>query len=211
MLLHMEHGGGNNSTFTTRVVTSSGSDTYSTMAAAMCSLKGPKHGGANIKVMDMMADIKNHVNDYADKDEIEAYLTKIVNKEAFDHKGLIYGMGHAIYSLSDPRERVFKEYVIELAKEKQRQKDLQLYENIEELAPKIIAEKRNILKGVSPNVDFYSGFVYDMLGIPVELYTAMFAVARIVGWSAHRMEELICTDKIIRPAYMSVMEEKDLL
>lgn len=211
LLLHMEHGGGNNSTFTTRVVTSSGSDTYSTMAAAMCSLKGPKHGGANIKVMDMMADIKNHVNDYADKDEIEAYLTKIVNKEAFDHKGLIYGMGHAIYSLSDPRERVFKEYVIELAKEKQRQKDLQLYENIEELAPKIIAEKRNILKGVSPNVDFYSGFVYDMLGIPVELYTAMFAVARIVGWSAHRMEELICTDKIIRPAYMSVMEEKDLL
>lgn len=211
LILHMEHGGGNNSTFTTRVVTSSGSDTYSTMAAAMCSLKGPKHGGANIKVMDMMEDIKNHVNDYADKDEIEAYLTKIVNKEAFDHKGLIYGMGHAIYSLSDQRERVFKEYVIELAKEKQRQQDLQLYENIEELAPKIIAEKRNILKGVSPNVDFYSGFVYDMLGIPVELYTAMFAVARIVGWSAHRMEELICTDKIIRPAYMSVMEEKDLL
>ena len=210
LILHMEHGGGNNSTFTTRVVTSSGSDTYSTIAAAMCSLKGPKHGGANIKVMDMMADIRAHVKDYADKDEIAAYLQKIVDKEAFDHKGLIYGMGHAVYSLSDPRERVFKEYVRNLAEEKQRQRDLQLYENIEELAPGIIAGKRNIMKGVSPNVDFYSGFVYDMLGIPVELYTAMFAVARIVGWSAHRIEELICTDKIIRPAYMSVMEEKSL-
>lgn len=208
LILHMEHGGGNNSTFTTRVVTSSGSDTYSTMAAAMCSLKGPKHGGANIKVMDMMADIRKHVRDYSDKEEIGAYLRKIVDKEAFDHKGLIYGMGHAVYSLSDPRERIFKEYVKVLAEEKHRQKDLELYENIEELAPQIIAEKRNTSKGVSPNVDFYSGFVYDMLGIPVELYTAMFAVARIVGWSAHRLEELICTDKIIRPAYMSVMEEK---
>ena len=209
LILHMEHGGGNNSTFTTRVVTSSGSDTYSTMAAAMCSLKGPKHGGANIKVMDMMQDIRRHVKDYSDKDEIEAYLRKIVDKEAFDQKGLIYGMGHAVYSISDPRERVFKGYVEKLAEEKQRQNDLQLYENIEELAPKIIAEKRHIFKGVSPNVDFYSGFVYEMLGIPVELYTAMFAVARIVGWSAHRIEELICTDKIIRPAYMSVMEEKE--
>ena len=208
LILHMEHGGGNNSTFTTRVVTSSGSDTYSTMAAAMCSLKGPKHGGANIKVMDMMADIRKHVRDYSDKEEIGAYLRKIVDKEAFDHKGLIYGMGHAVYSLSDPRERIFKEYVKVLAEEKHRQKDLELYENIEELAPQIIAEKRNTSKGVSPNVDFYSGFVYDMLGIPVELYTAMFAVARIVGWSAHRLEELICTDKIIRPAYMCVMEEK---
>ena len=209
LILHMEHGGGNNSTFTTRVVTSSGSDTYSTMAAAMCSLKGPKHGGANIKVMDMMQDIRRHVKDYSDKDEIEAYLRKIVDKEAFDQKGLIYGMGHAVYSISDPRERVFKGYVEKLAEEKQRQNDLQLYENIEELAPKIIAEKRHIFKGVSPNVDFYSGFVYEMLGIPVELYTAMFSVARIVGWSAHRIEELICTDKIIRPAYMSVMEEKE--
>ena len=208
LILHMEHGGGNNSTFTTRVVTSSGSDTYSTIAAAMCSLKGPKHGGANIKVMDMIADIKKHVKDYSDKDEIKAYLEKIVEKGAFDHKGLIYGMGHAVYSLSDPRERVFKEYVKKLADEKQRQKDLQLYENIEELAPQVIAHKRKIFKGVSPNVDFYSGFVYDMLGIPVELYTAMFAVARVVGWSAHRIEELICADKIIRPAYMSVMEEK---
>ncbi len=208
LILHMEHGGGNNSTFTTRVVTSSGSDTYSTIAAAMSSLKGPKHGGANIKVMEMMEDIRENVSDYEDKDEIEAYLERIVDKQAFDQKGLIYGMGHAVYSLSDPREKVFKKYVKELAWEKERNKELQLYENIEELAPKVIAEKRRIYKGVSPNVDFYSGFVYDMLGIPKELYTAIFAIARIVGWSAHRMEELICTDKIIRPAYMSVMEEK---
>ena len=208
LILHMEHGGGNNSTFTTRVVTSSGSDTYSTIAAAMSSLKGPKHGGANIKVMEMMADIRAHVSDYADKEEVEAYLTKIVDKEAFDRKGLGYGMGHAVYSLSDPRERVFKGYVEQLAAEKGRENDLQLYQNIEELAPQIIARKRRIFKGVSPNVDFYSGFVYDMLGIPQELYTAVFAIARIVGWSAHRMEELICMDKIIRPAYMSVMEER---
>lgn len=208
LILHMEHGGGNNSTFTTRVVTSSGSDTYSTIAAAMSSLKGPKHGGANIKVMEMMTDIRAHVRDYADKDEVEAYLTRIIDKEAFDRKGLVYGMGHAVYSLSDPRERVFKEYVKQLAAEKGREHDLQLYQNIEELAPQIIARKRRIFKGVSPNVDFYSGFVYDMLGIPQELYTAVFAIARIVGWSAHRIEELICMDKIIRPAYMSVMEEK---
>lgn len=208
LILHMEHGGGNNSTFTTRVVTSSGSDTYSTIAAAMSSLKGPKHGGANIKVMEMMDDIRAHVSDYADTEEVEAYLTKIVDKEAFDRKGLVYGMGHAVYSLSDPRERVFKGYVEKLAAEKGRQQDLLLYQNIELLAPKIIANKRRIFKGVSPNVDFYSGFVYDMLGIPQELYTAMFAIARIVGWSAHRIEELICMDKIIRPAYMSVMEEK---
>ena len=208
LILHMEHGGGNNSTFTTRVVTSSGSDTYSTIAAAMSSLKGPKHGGANIKVMEMMADIRNHVKDFNDRDEIAAYLSKILNKEAFDGKGLIYGMGHAVYSLSDPRERVFKEYVKQLAYEKGREEDMQLYQNIEELAPQLIAEKRHIFKGVSPNIDFYSGFVYEMLGVPQELYTAMFAVARIVGWSAHRIEELICTDKIIRPAYKSVMEEK---
>ena len=209
LILHMEHGGGNNSTFTTRVVTSSGSDTYSTMAAAMSSLKGPKHGGANIKVMEMMSNIREHVKDFGDKDEVRAYLEKIVNKEAFDKKGLVYGMGHAVYSLSDPRERVFKSYVEELAKEKGREKDLLLYENIEEIAPQIIAEKRKIFKGVSPNVDFYSGFVYDMLGIPQELYTAIFAIARIVGWSAHRLEELINVDKIIRPAYMSVMEVRE--
>ncbi len=208
LILHMEHGGGNNSTFTTRVITSSGSDTYSTIAAAMSSLKGPKHGGANIKVMEMMEDIRSHVNDYADEDEVAAYLTKIITKEAFDQKGLVYGMGHAVYSLSDPRERVFRGYVEKLAAEKGRDKDLLLYENIEKLAPELIAKHRHIYKGVSPNVDFYSGFVYDMLGIPQELYTAMFAVARIVGWGAHRIEELICMDKIIRPAYLSVMEEK---
>ncbi len=208
LILHMEHGGGNNSTFTTRVVTSSGSDTYSTIAAAMSSLKGPKHGGANIKVMEMMKNIREHVTDFTDKDELAAYLTRIVNKEAFDNKGLIYGMGHAIYSLSDPRERVFRDYVNRLAHEKGKEKELLLYQNVEELAPQVIAKHRRIYKGVSPNVDFYSGFVYDMLGIPQELYTAMFAIARIVGWSAHRIEELICMDKIIRPAYMSVMEEK---
>lgn len=210
LILHMEHGGGNNSTFTTRVVTSSGSDTYSTIAAAMSSLKGPKHGGANIKVMEMIDDIKTNVPDFDDKEKLSAYLTKIIDKQAFDKKGLVYGMGHAIYSLSDPRERVFRSYVEDLAREKGREKDLMLYENIEELAPILIAQKRKIYKGVSPNVDFYSGFVYDMLGIPQELYTAMFAIARIVGWSAHRIEELICVDKIIRPAYKSIMEEKNV-
>lgn len=209
LILHMEHGGGNNSTFTTRVITSSGSDTYSTIAAAMSSLKGPKHGGANIKVMEMMEDIRLHVPDCSDKEALEDYLVKIINKEAFDRKGLVYGMGHAVYSLSDPRERIFKGYVEKLAAEKGRGDDLTLYRNVEELAPQLIAKHRRIYKGVSPNVDFYSGFVYDMLGIPQELYTAMFAVARIVGWSAHRIEELICMDKIIRPAYMSVMEERE--
>ena len=209
LILHMEHGGGNNSTFTTRVITSSGSDTYSTIAAAMSSLKGPKHGGANIKVMEMMEDIRLHVPDYSDKEALEDYLAKIINRDAFDRKGLVYGMGHAVYSLSDPRERIFKGYVEKLAAEKGRGDDLTLYRNVEELAPQLIAKHRRIYKGVSPNVDFYSGFVYDMLGIPQELYTAMFAVARIVGWSAHRIEELICMDKIIRPAYMSVMEERE--
>jgi len=208
LILHMEHGGGNNSTFTTRVVSSSGSDTYSTIAAAMSSLKGPKHGGANIKVMEMIADIRAHVKDYTDKEELAAYLTKILDGEAFDGKKLIYGMGHAVYTKSDPRERVFKRYVERLAQAKGRQKDMMLYQGIEELAPVLIGNKRNRNKDVSPNVDFYSGFVYEMLGIPQELYTAMFAVARIVGWSAHRIEELICTDKIIRPAYMSVMEKR---
>ncbi|MBO4420211.1 MAG: citrate/2-methylcitrate synthase [Lachnospiraceae bacterium] len=209
LILHMEHGGGNNSTFTTRVVTSSGSDTYSTIAAAMSSLKGPKHGGANIKVMEMMDDIRKHVKDYEDKDAISAYLKKIIDKEAFDKKGLVYGMGHAIYSVSDPREKVFRRFVEQLAHEKGREKDLLLYNNIEELAPILIAQKRKIYKGVSPNVDFYSGFIYEMLGIPKELYTAIFAIARIVGWSAHRIEELVTVDKIIRPAYMSVMKELD--
>lgn len=211
LLLHMEHGGGNNSTFTTRVVTSSGSDTYSAIAAAMSSLKGKKHGGANLMVMNMMDDIKCHVSDYYDEEEIENYLRKILNKEAFDKKGLIYGMGHAVYSLSDPREKVFKGFVEQLAKDKKRDDDMALYNNIEKIAPKVIAEQRHIFKGVSPNVDFYSGFVYDMLGIPRELYTPLFAIARIAGWSAHRLEELVTTDKIIRPAYKSLVSKKDYI
>ncbi len=208
LILHMEHGGGNNSTFTTRVVTSSGSDTYSTMAAAMSSLKGPRHGGANIKVTEMIDDIRANVRDREDKEEIADYLSRILDREAFDRSGLIYGMGHAVYSLSDPRERMFKKYVSALAKAKGREADLALYSCVEELAPLVIAQKRRIYKGVSPNVDFYSGFVYDMLGIPKELYTAIFAVARIVGWSAHRIEEIISAEKIIRPAYKSIMETK---
>lgn len=209
LLLHMEHGGGNNSTFTTRVVTSSGSDTYSVIAAAMSSLKGKKHGGANLMVMNMMDDIKAHVKDYSDEEEIASYLSKILQKEAFDRKGLIYGMGHAVYSLSDPREQVFKGFVEQLAREKGRDKDMLLYNNIEKIAPQLIAERRQIFKGVSPNVDFYSGFVYEMLNIPRELYTPLFAIARIVGWSAHRLEELITTDKIIRPAYKSLVSKKE--
>ena len=207
LILHMEHGGGNNSTFTTRVVTSSGSDTFSAIAAAMCSLKGPKHGGANIKVMDMMQNIREHVRDVTDEEEVRRYLELILDKGAFDRTGLIYGMGHAVYSLSDPREKVFHTYVENLAKAKGRDRDLALYTNVEKLAPQIIAEHRKIYKGVSPNVDFYSGFVYDMLGIPSELFTPLFACARIVGWSAHRIEELIGGSKIIRPAYKSVMKK----
>ncbi|MCR5624916.1 MAG: citrate synthase [Lachnospiraceae bacterium] len=210
LMLHMEHGGGNNSTFTTRVVTSAGSDTYSSIAAGMCSLKGPKHGGANIKVMKMMNNIREHVEDWEDEEEVKSYLTRILDKEVFDKKGLIYGMGHAVYSISDPRERVLKEFVLKLVKEKNREKDLALYENIEKMAPVVIAEKRKIYKGVSPNVDFYSGFVYEMLGIPTELYTPLFAIARIAGWSAHRIEEMIGNGKIIRPAYLSVMKEKKM-
>lgn len=207
LMLHMEHGGGNNSTFTTRVVTSAGTDTYSAIAAAMSSLKGPKHGGANIKVMEMMADIRKNVKNWEDRDEVKAYLSRMLDGEVFDKKGLIYGMGHAVYSLSDPRERVFRSYVEALARAKNQEKQLNLYEMIEEVAPEVIAEKRHIFKGVSPNVDFYSGFVYEMLDIPVELYTPLFAIARIVGWSAHRLEEMVGMNKIIRPAYRSVMEE----
>ena len=209
LILHMEHGGGNNSTFTTRVVTSSGSDTYSTMAAAMCSLKGPKHGGANIKVMDMMADISEHIKDVEDDEKLTAYLEKILDKETFDCKGLIYGMGHAVYTISDPREKVLKKYVKQLAAEKGRTDEYRLYEQTERLAPQVVMNRKHNKTGVCPNVDFYSGFVYDMLGIPKELYTAIFAIARIVGWSAHRIEEIVCTDKIIRPAYMSVMKKKE--
>jgi len=208
LVLHMEHGGGNNSTFTTHVVSSSGTDTYSAIAAALGSLKGPKHGGANIKVVSMFDDMKKYVHDWKDEEEVSAYLRKLLHKEAFDKRGLIYGMGHAVYSISDPRARIFKQFVKQLADEKGRQKDYRLYEMVERLAPVIIAEERHIYKGVSANVDFYSGFVYSMLELPLELYTPMFAIARIVGWSAHRMEELINTDKIIRPAYKNVLEEQ---
>ena len=205
LILHMEHGGGNNSTFTTHVVSSSGTDTYSAIAAALGSLKGPKHGGANIKVVSMVQDMKKEVKDWEDEDEVRDYLKKLLHKEAFDRRGLIYGMGHAVYSVSDPRAEVFKGFVETLAKEKGRMKDYRLYSMVEHLAPEVIAEERRIYKGVSANVDFYSGFVYSMLDLPLELFTPMFAVARIVGWSAHRMEELINTDKIIRPAYKNVL------
>ncbi len=206
LVLHAEHGGGNNSTFTTHVVTSSGTDTYSSVAASLCSLKGPKHGGANIKVIKMFDEIKANVSDWYDDDEIEAYLTKIVNRKAFDKTGLIYGMGHAVYSLSDPRAEILKKYTLQLAEKKGRDTEAHLYKTVERLAPKVIAEHRKIYKGVSPNIDFYSGFAYSMLNIPEEFITPLFAIARIAGWSAHRIEELICTDKIIRPAYMSVAE-----
>lgn len=211
LVLHMEHGGGNNSTFTTRVVSSAGSDTYSVVAAALSSLKGPKHGGANIKVVEMMRDMREQVSDLNDEDAIKEYLGKLLDKQAFDKKGLIYGMGHAVYSLSDPRARIFKSFVERLAKAKGREEEFRIYSAVERLAPEVIAEKRKIYKGVSANVDFYSGFVYNMLDIPLELYTPIFAMARIVGWSAHRIEELVNVDKIIRPAYLSIMEEKEYM
>ena len=211
LVLHMDHGGGNNSTFTTHVVTSSGTDTYSTIVAAMASLKGPKHGGANVKVTQMFDDMMEKVSDWEDDDEVRRYLTDLLDKKAFDRKGLIYGMGHAIYSVSDPRADIFKKFVKQLAREKGRMKDYQLYAAVERLAPKVIAEERKIYKGVSANVDFYSGFVYSMLDLPLELYTPMFAIARIVGWSAHRMEELINVDKIIRPAYKNVLPEAEYI
>ncbi|MCR5202343.1 MAG: citrate/2-methylcitrate synthase [Lachnospiraceae bacterium] len=208
LVLHMEHGGGNNSTFTTRVVTSAGSDTYSVIAAALSSLKGPKHGGANIKVVQMMQDIKDNVSDLKDEAEVKEYLRKILKKGAFDRRGLIYGMGHAVYSISDPRAKVFKGFVEKLAIDKHLEDEFNLYSMVERLAPEVISEECAIYKGVSANVDFYSGFVYSMLGIPMELFTPIFAMARIVGWCAHRMEELINVDKIIRPAYKSIMVPK---
>ena len=204
LLVHADHGGGNCSTFTTRVLSSSGTDTYSAISAAIGALKGPKHGGANLMVMQMMQNIRENLHDTEDDEELEAYLKKLLHGEAFDRKGLIYGMGHAVYSLSDPREVVFKGYVEQLAHEKGRDKDLSLYTRIERMAPQLIAQERKIFKGVSPNVDFYSGFVYEMLGIPMELYTPLFAVARVMGWSAHRIEELLSANKIIRPAYKSL-------
>lgn len=209
LVLHMEHGGGNNSTFTTHVVSSSGTDTYSAIAAALGSLKGPKHGGANIKVVEMFNDLRLNVKHTDDEDELRTYLENILEKKAFDRKGLIYGMGHAVYSISDPRANIFKGFVEQLAAEKGRSDDFKLYSTVERLAKEIIAEKRHIYKGVSANVDFYSGFVYSMLDLPLNLFTPIFAIARITGWSAHRIEELINVDKIIRPAYQCV-KERDL-
>jgi len=208
LVLHMEHGGGNNSTFTTHVVSSSGTDTYSSVAASLGSLKGPKHGGANIKVVRMFEDMKKQVKDWTDEAEVSAYLKALLNKDAFDHAGLIYGMGHAVYSLSDPRANIFKAFVESLSREKGRIEEFQLYSMVERLAPKVIAQERQIYKGVSANVDFYSGFVYSMLDLPLELYTPIFAMARIVGWSAHRIEELANNGKIIRPAYKSVAKKR---
>lgn len=207
LILHAEHGGGNNSSFVTHVVTSSGTDTYSAIAAALCSLKGPKHGGANIKVSEMFKDIEKTVKDWRDDEEISAYLSKILDKEAFDKSGLIYGIGHAVYTISDPRTQVLKKYVKALAEEKDCCDEYELYSRVEKLAPEIIGNKKKMYKNVSANVDFYSGFAYKMLKIPVELYTPLFATARVAGWSAHRIEEIMNSGKIIRPAYMSVSEE----
>lgn len=206
LIIHMEHGGGNNSTFTTHLVSSSGTDTYSVMAAALGSLKGPRHGGANIKVVQMFDDLKKQVKDWADEEEIAAYLKALLHKEAFDKAGLIYGMGHAVYSLSDPRAEIFESFVERLSKEKGQEKEFQLYSTIARLAPQIIADERKMYKGVCPNVDFYSGFAYSMLDLPLELYTPIFAIARVAGWSAHRMEELAGRGKIMRPAYKNVQE-----
>lgn len=211
LVLHMEHGGGNNSSFTTHVVTSSLTDTYSTIAAAIGSLKGPRHGGANIKVVQMFDDMKKEVHDWTDEDEVSNYLRKLLHKEAFDHAGLIYGVGHAVYSKSDPRAVIFKGFVEKLSEEKGLEKEFALYSLVEKLAPQIISNERQMFKGVSINVDFYSGFVYNMLGLPMELYTPIFAIARIAGWSAHRLEELANNGKIIRPAYRPVGEDKDYI
>lgn len=208
LVLHMEHGGGNNSSFTTHVVTSSLTDTYSVIAAAIGSLKGPRHGGANIKVVQMFEEMKNTVKDWEDEEEVSSYLVKLLHKEAFDHAGLIYGVGHAIYSKSDPRAVIFKSFVEKLSVEKGLHKEFALYSMVERLAPEIISRERQMYKGVSINVDFYSGFVYHMLGLPMELYTPIFAIARISGWSAHRMEELANNGKIIRPAYKPICEDQ---
>lgn len=209
LVLQAEHGGGNNSTFTTHVVTSSGTDTYSVIASSLGSLKGPRHGGANIKVVEMFDHLKENISDWTDEDEIRSYLKRMLEGEVFDHAGLIYGMGHAVYSLSDPRADIFKRFVKELSEAKGYSKEYALYEKIEKIGPEVICEKRKIYKGVSANVDFYSGFVYRMLGLPEELFTPIFAIARIAGWSAHRIEELANAGKIIRPAYKAIAEHRD--
>ena len=209
LVLHAEHGGGNNSSFVTHVVTSTGTDTYAVMAAALGALKGPRHGGANIKVVQMFEDMKLNLKDWNDCEEIKSFLAKILKKEAFDHSGIIYGIGHAVYSISDPRAVIFKEYVTQLAKEKGLEDEYNLYSRVEELAPEMIGKVNKMYKIVSANVDFYSGFVYRMLDIPEEIFTPIFAISRIVGWSAHRIEEIVNAGKIIRPAYKSVAIRRD--
>jgi citrate synthase len=211
LVLHAEHGGGNNSTFTTHVVTSSGTDTYSAVAASIASLKGPKHGGANLKVKMMFEDIKANVKDWNNEDELREYLQKILNKEAFDNAGLIYGIGHAVYTVSDPREVILRHYAQKLSEEKGLQDEFNLLLAIERIAKELIAKSRNTLKPICANVDFYSGFVYTMLGIPDELFTPIFAISRISGWSAHRLEELVNKGKIIRPAYKYVGHHSDYM
>ncbi|WP_407305675.1 citrate/2-methylcitrate synthase [Desulfosporosinus sp. SB140] len=211
LVLHAEHGGGNNSTFVTHVVTSTGTDTYSAMSAAIGALKGPRHGGANIKVVQMFEDIKSQLKDWEDDEEIERYLNRILTKDAFDHSGLIYGIGHAVYSISDPRAVILKEYVAQLAQEKGLEDEFKLYAAVERLAPQVISKSNKMYKGVSANIDFFSGFVYRMLNIPVEMFTPMFAIARIAGWSAHRIEEIVNAGKIIRPAYKSVAPRQNYI
>lgn len=211
LVLHAEHGGGNNSSFTTHVVTSSGTDTYSAITAALCSLKGPRHGGANIKVVQMFDDMKAKISDWTDEGQVADYLERLLDKKEFDRSGLIYGMGHAVYSLSDPRATMLKRFVENLSKEKDRIEEFKLYSLVERLAPEVIRERRKIYKGVSANVDFYSGFVYNMLGLPLQLFTPLFAIARLPGWAAHRMEEIVNAGKIIRPAYKSVSERRQYI
>ncbi|MDD2233734.1 MAG: citrate/2-methylcitrate synthase [Desulfitobacteriaceae bacterium] len=211
LVLHAEHGGGNNSSFVTHVVTSTGTDTYSAIAAALGSLKGPRHGGANIKVVQMFEEMKQELKDWDDNEEIENYLTRILNKQAFNHSGLIYGIGHAVYSISDPRAVLFKHYVAKLAKEKGMEEEFNLYSKVEELAPQVMAKSGKMVKAVSANVDFYSGFVYRMLGIPVEMFTPIFAIARIAGWSAHRIEEIVNSGKVTRPSYKSVAKRRNYI
>ena len=211
LVLHAEHGGGNNSSFTTHVVTSTGTDTYSVIAAALGSLKGHRHGGANLKVVQMFEEIKREIKDWSDDEEIEAYLQKLLDKEAFDRTGLIYGMGHAVYSISDPRAEIFKQHVGDLAHQKGLDEEFTLYSKIETLAPKVISKNRKMYEGVSANIDFYSGFVYRMLDIPLELFTPIFAISRISGWSAHRIEEIVNNGKIVRPAYKSVAPRRNYI
>ena len=211
LVIHAEHGGGNNSTFTTHVVSSTGTDTYSAVASSLGSLKGPKHGGANLKVQQMFDDLKSHVKNWDDETALEEYLTGLLDKKGFDHSGLIYGMGHAVYTNSDPRARILKGYAERLAQEKGRMKEFKLYTDVERISAELLAARRRSAKTISANVDFYSGFVYTMLGIPIELFTPIFAIARIAGWSAHRIEELVNAGKIIRPAYKYVGTHREYL